>query len=102
MGDRTGLKETRAEFNSIRTDTARIVVRPDATISHPERGFTSGEVIDLIQGSGILRDNHVDNPALDTYVWHCKDEAGIACEIAIVFGELDGKVIIAISAFRRV
>jgi hypothetical protein len=89
-------------FDTLR-NSGRIAVRRHASKDHPERKFTPEEVVALIKTSGILRENYVDNPAPDSFVWHCKDDLGRNCELCIVFQvDDDGDLIMVISAFRRV
>lgn len=97
------LKEARIRFNEIRVDEERISVRPHAWKDHPERKFTSLELVRLIKGRGILRDNSYPTAQPDSFLWVCKDDDTRKTEIAVIFGKNEaGDLIVIIHAYREV
>lgn len=98
------LRDAQDKFDELRKDPGNVVVRRHAWADHPERRFKPQEIKELVSRTGgILRDNHVDKPAPDSFVWHCKDADARKCEVTLKFEETDtGDLIIVISAFRRI
>ncbi len=97
------LTEARRKFTELRSDRSRVEVRTRHVVGdHPERKFTYQEVVYLVTSvPGQLKDNHVDNPAPDSFVWWCKDAKDNQCQLCVQFKEReDGEVIMVISAFR--
>lgn len=96
------LTEARRKFDTLRADGSKVIVRRHAWADYPKRNFSPAEIRALIAGSGVLRDNRVANPAPDSFVWHCKDDDGQACELAVVFETNEAnELVIVISAYRE-
>lgn len=98
------LTEARKKFDALRKEPSRVVVRRHAWEHHPERKFTVDEIRALVAGAGMLRDNRVDRPAPDSFVWWCEDSEDRKCEVTIRFDadQATGDLVVVISAFRRV
>ncbi len=96
------LTVARKLFDTLRS-SGRIAVKRHAYADYPKRRFTKQEVVWLAKGDGYLKENHVDNPAPGSFVWHCKDDQDHSCELCVQLREDDvGQLIMVISAFRRV
>lgn len=99
------LGEAKIKFLSLRHDESRIHVRRHAHADYPKREFTLAEVKTLAMTSrGVLRDNHVDSPAPDSFVWWCRDGQDRQVQLTVKFEMFEGtgEVILVISAYRRV
>ena len=96
------LKEARKLFDLLR-DSRRILVKKHAFADHPVRKFTQNEVLALVLGNGVLRSNHVRNPAPNSFVWHCQDDRKVPSQLAVVFDtDEKGQIIVVISSYREV
>lgn len=97
------LGEARKLFKEIRQDEERISVRPHAWKDYPGRGFSPLELIRLLGGRGVLKDNHYPSAQPGSFLWVCKDDDSRKTEIAIVFEqERSGQIIVIIHAFREI
>ena len=99
------LRDAKNLFDQLRKDAWRIVPTFHVMHDHLERKFTAGVVIGLIQGSGRLADNKMPSAAAGSFMWVCRDESDVLCELIVKFEPLDGnpnELILVISAYREV
>lgn len=100
---RMKLKDARKLLIEIRDIDEKISVRPHAWKDHPERRFTSLELVRLLRGRGILKDNQYPTAQPNSFLWICKDDDSRKTEIAIIFEKnKSGHFIVIIHAFREV
>lgn len=99
------LTEARTLFAQLRKDERRIIVRRHAWADYPERGFTAGEIRQLVMESpATLVLNAGDSPTAGSFHFKPVDEQGRNCKLVVVL-EVDpksGHWIIVISAYREV
>jgi hypothetical protein len=96
------LKEARKLFDTLR-DGRRVLIKRHAFADHPGRKFTHNEVLALVLGNGVLRSNHVSNPAPNSFVLHCQDDRKVHCQLAVVFDtDENGQIIVVISSYREI
>lgn len=67
---------------------------------HPGRKFTMAEVLNLLLGSGILKDNRYPSAKLGSFLWVCRDKNNAQVEIAVIIEKTE-ILAIAISAYRE-
>ena len=99
------LTAARAKFQKLRQDSHRIRIKKHAWADHPDRGFTPGEIKNLVhESSGILDDNRAASATDGSFVFRCYDRLKRRCELVVLFeeDEVSGELLIVISAFRRV
>jgi len=97
------LNEARKIFKEIRKIDERISVRPHAWRDHPERRFTALELVRLIRGRGVLRDNKYPSAQPRSFLWACMDDDLRKAEVALVFEQdKSGDLIVIIHAYREV
>ena len=98
------LRDAKNLFDTLRKEAGRIVVTGHVLHDHPERGFTRDVVLALVMGRGRLVDNKMPSAAVDSFMWHCKDEAERPCELVVKFEALNGnpnELVLVISAYRE-
>lgn len=96
-----GLTEAKRLFDVLRVSDSKIFVTGHAHRDHRSRGFSVVEIVRLIRGKGVLRVNHAATAKPGSFVWHCKDEIGRACELTCLFEVLEnGQVVVVVSAWR--
>ena len=100
---RMKLKEDLLIFNEIRNLDDRVSIRPHAWKDHPERKFTPLELLRLLRGRGLLKDNQYPTAQKNSFLGICKDDDSKKTEIAIIFEQhKSGHFIVIIHAFREV
>ena len=99
------LTVARAKFQKLRHDNHRIRIEKHAWADHPKRGFTPGEIKNLVhESSGILVENRAASATEGSFIFRCYDRLKRRCELVVLFekDEASGELLIIISAFRRV
>ena len=76
------------------------VIKKHCWADHPNRGFTTAEVLRLLLGGGHLKDNRFPTAQPNSFLWVCKDDDGDNVEIAVIIESKRIKAI-AISAYRK-
>ena len=99
------LRVAKAVFDRLRKDPGRIVPLVHAYRDHPERRFTAVEIVALVQGRGVLKDNKMPTAQPESFLWMCKDVADRRCELVVRFEALDSRpneLVLVVSAWRAV
>ena len=96
------LNEARKLFSRLRKDAGNIHITNHSWVDYPERGFTKGEILNLVMhGKALLTENKGNNPTKDSFHFMPMDDFGVKCKLVIKFEVSSAKEwLIVISAYR--
>lgn len=84
-------------------NSCKILVRPHAYKDHPNRAFSSNEILNLIKLNGTLKDNKAPSAIINSFVFHTKDDFDVECQLVVLFDSCEENltIIIVASAWRK-
>lgn len=98
------LSDARAKFKELRKDVWRIRVTDHAWQDHPERKFTRGEIVELVNSeNGTLRLNNSPEAAPGSFLFVCTDSLERHVKMSVKFETAaNGEMILVVNAYRKV